>query len=792
MKLNLGKGVQLFYFSSLLVLTAVFSYGVYYLVEKDFFSSEEINNTFELNYLVDKLNKENPVAHIRKFVAQDRISDAANTLAELDGSLERLGGDSLDSKTSLNATIDKQKVILNKLLGYPSISSITSVLSSKITSFNSFVSTNGWRTLTRISKRVQARFSHSSLRSGNYYDYSKFNKTYQATMNDIRLMEKVTKGSVLSSKDKQSILLRLRSLSTEMNMLKKYLTDLGRYDSTHKSLDIKFQSWLKKITPEMTARKTAFEDISKNMAFFMVGVFTFILLVLCIGFVNYRSSKKNILKSFEKNIIEEIQDRIIPTIDTSETGIYGKEYEEKIAKFREYIHKRISLGSIFQETTPFGTLLLDSNLNLIWANDQIYDTWGLSESKLNDLITWDYLQMSTNLGEDDPVQMALNQGIAGIYQIQIKRDGMEESLPFELYVSPVEYANQKRIMLFLYPLRSLEETLSNQTRSIVSPVLRTLEALTHNTFTDKKKEGLASDFEAAGIKEVFQRFEVFSSLMNQQRHSLLTEIDDLEKLLYDKLKLIDDIQVFKSGLVEHNNNAVDSLKNIKTSIIQNIDLRYEIESDYGELLKLSKYLTKENEYLIRHSEKAQDLIDENNLAFEGVAQIKDRFKKLKNNLADYRQRLGQSVEQTMIFTKMESSSRLDLRKLVDSLTKIKIEMKGFETSLMEFTKVTQDLDVGLAKLSMTFEGKEAPDVSEYRVRLKDNLKKIEEINFALENNSRTGEKSDTHLVSSISTLYHAINNESNMISGIDELISQSREDHSNSEDTHISNLSSNA
>jgi hypothetical protein len=146
----------------------------------------------------------------------------------------------------------------------------------------------------------------------------------------------------------------------------------------------------------------------------------------------------------------------------------------------------------------------------------------------------------------------------------------------------------------------------------------------------------------------------------------------------------------------------------------------------------------------------------------------------------------------MIFTKMESSSRLDHKKLVDSLTKIKLEMKGFETALIEFSKVGQDLDVGLAKLSMTFEGKEAPDVAEYRKRLKSIVKKVEELSFNLENSTRSGEKSDNLLVSSISNLFHAVNGENKTIDDISSLIAANKEDYSNNVDNQTFNVPSNA
>ena len=93
---------------------------------------------------------------------------------------------------------------------------------------------------------------------------------------------------------------------------------------------------------------------------------------------------------------------------------------------------------------------------------------------------------------------------------------------------------------------------------------------------------------------------------------------------------------------------------------------------------------------------------------------------------------------------------------------------------------------------MTFEGKEAPDVAEYRKRLKNIIKKVEELSFNLENSTRSGEKSDNLLVSSISNLFHAVNGENKTIEDISSLIASSKEDYSNSIDSHSFNAPSNA
>src|SRR5690606_15681851 len=137
----------------------------------------------------------------------------------------------------------------------------------------------------------------------------------------------------------------------------------------------------------------------------------------------------------------------------------------------------------------------------------------------------------TNLGEDDPVMLALKEGIAGIYQIQIKTKKEAESLPYEMYVSPVDYADQKRIMIFLYPLRSVEESLQQQSRAIVGPVLKTLDAIEAREFDGEIQERLSAQFNIAGIDSTFMNFSRFNDNLTDRLQSLEGEIVHLRGAL---------------------------------------------------------------------------------------------------------------------------------------------------------------------------------------------------------------------------------------------------------------------
>ena len=166
----------------------------------------------------------------------------------------------------------------------------------------------------------------------------------------------------------------------------------------------------------------------------------------------------------------------------------------------------------------------------------------LDYKERNEILTWDFLKKYTNLGESTPIISALKENIAGIYQIQVKINA--DTMPYEMYVSPINYADKIKIMILFYPLRSLEETLANQTKAIIGPVSRSLEALMSNHFNPVFKDNIKNDFDAAGINQLFDKFCKYNEFVCQQRMGLLKEIERLENNLYDQYKLVDDLTLF--------------------------------------------------------------------------------------------------------------------------------------------------------------------------------------------------------------------------------------------------------
>ena len=761
MNVKFGRSLQTYYAATLLTLVGLVAYGIMYFWNNGPVNIENVSSVFEATLQLDEIKKRNDVKKIWYQVQHDRVRDAVSTLDMLEEDSKKLNSIAgVDSYEAFEENLNSSKKSLNALLSYPELTNIITVLSNKVTNFENFVVQNSWRTLTRVSRRINAKVKPSRTRSPGFFTYKKLRSLWKSVREDIVLMEKVTESSVLSREDKNLILTKAKTLKTEIGMLGKYLKEYSNFRKDFNKTDKTFQSWFKEIEPEISLKKIQFERNSQNMLFSLIGVVALMFAFAAFGFFLYRMNERKNKDEVEKLIVGAIKDGILPTETNYEQSLSPRTREE-FDKYREYIHKRMSFGSIFQDAMPFSSLLLDSNLNMVWANGLFYDHWSLDEYKNSEEnITWDFLQRFTNLGENDPVLSAVKDDVAGIYNIQVKTKKDDESLPFEMYVSPVLYANQRRIMISFYPLRSIEETLSNQSKSLVGPVARTLDALTTGNFNNEFKEKVKKDFDIAGIDEVWSKFNTYNEFVNTQKNGLLTEIERLENDLYDQFKLVDDVQTVLTEKEALQKVAMNKFSDAKNGIISIVELRNEMETLFQNTVVSSKGLFRDEVSLLAQSQKLTDILGENQKALENVDGVRKEYKKLKGQVDQFKGRMLQLLDQSLIFQKNDSNNY----KIEQSLTKIKMEVKSFEKVLTSFSKISTALDVNLSKVSLIMQQCEVPDFTSLQDRMEEARDLIESDMFNVSRLSRNGQVKDEEMITSLKGLYQAFQEGKNKLS----------------------------
>lgn len=647
----------------------------------------------------------------------------------------------------LKDQVTEFKTTIKQLIAVPEFKNITQVISNKMGEFSNFVAENRWPTLMRISQRVMLKLNPTNFKSNRSYSQSKVSSFVSSLKADVTNMVSVTNGSVLPERDKSSIVTRLVGFNKEIEMMETYLSSLSSVNAKTKAFNESYSQWLKSIEPQLSLRKIQMEKDSEYFVYSIVA-FAFVMFALSVISIwlskyDQRKTQKN-LESLSMMLIKE---GLLP-YDMKLPYKMSDSFMNELSKHREYIHKRMSFGAIFQDALPFSALLLDSNLNMVWANQLFFENWSIDQLQREKVWSWDFLQQKTNLGEVDPVMMALKENIAGIYQIQVQH-AENETLPYEMYVSPVEYAEQKRIMIFFYPLRSVEETLANQTRAIVGPVSRALDSLVQDGFDREFQEKIQKDFYIAGIEDVHQKFIQVNSLHHQQKNSLLAEIERLENNLYDEHKLVDDLNEKLVALKTQNVEIVSAFENLKNHFMAYVQTRFE----WDDLEQVGKRhfadLEKGTNNLYSIASRSNEILEENVKALHNVRLMREEFHKLRDEIENYRFQVIQTLEQTLVFCRKEG---LDAS-LEGAFGKIKMEIKGFERILNQLNHSIRGLDVTFSKIEMigqTSTGVKLDDVKDGQLKL---VQGYEDNQYHIGRLVRQAEKTEEMIVKNLKEMY---------------------------------------
>lgn len=348
-------------------------------------------------------------------------------------------------------------------------------------------------------------------------------------------------------------------------------------------------------------------------------------------------------------------------------------------------------------------------------------------------------------------------------------------MPFEMYVSPVEYAGQKRILIIFYPLTSFEQTLADQTKSIVGPIVRTLDALSNGQYNTSFKQKIEKDFKIGSISHVHEKFIKYNQFVNQQKNGLLTEIERLETTIEDYESQVTQLNQFLDASEEKHKDLARQFNDVKADIVNVVENRGQLEAVYQSTSQSSKALLKEEKDLLMISKNASDLLTENTKAFETVSNVRMDFKKLKTQIDDARSRLLQLIDQSLVFQKTEGVNT----RVEQSLTTIKNEMRSFDQLLNHFHKVSTQLDVGLSKVSMILDHNSAPDLGELEKKFHHMRESIENDMYDAGLLMRDGEQKDDHMIKSLKMLFSSFQEEKEILKKMEEVLKTKKDQEPN-------------
>ncbi len=704
----------LYFYSIFIILTSLIIFGVG-LKKYILLGQNKVFLQFESSIEAENLNKSNIVKDIKELGKKDAAKEAMAHLENLRKKTSKINkAINVDEYQDYKSKMERVKDSLLQLMSSPELSSIFLVLNTKVEQLRNYATQNRWQRLIRILKRMSVKTHPSRINDPNFFNVGKINRTYKELQKDINHVKNIALSSALRNSYKKHIISNISTWATELKMLKKHISYLKNFEEEFQKFQSSYSTWYMTITPEIITRNLSFEKRTKDFVILLISSLIFLFFGVVGSYFLYRKIDIDTKAGHEEKTIEIIKEYIIPFNAKMPSGI-SDAFGIKLDKFKEYLHKRMSYGLIFQEATPFSALLLDSNLELIWANDLFYQTWNLKKKKFNEVLSWDYLQQFTNLGEDDPIKLALKKSIAGIYNIQIRPRSSKETFSYEIYISPVQYLGQKRIMLFLYPLRSLEESLRHQMKSLLSPITRILNALIDNTYTIKFSHDIKKDFDIAGIKDIFEKFKTYSELILREKANLMNEIYKIEAVGADSFKVLKDIKKFAVKEIANNKEVLSIVSSFRKTILGLIEERMKAFNAYEKRFYKSKELLKDQRGLLKIFYKINAALRENSKSFSSILNSREKFKNSECKINNFKHNFLQVVGREFIYKKDNKEATV----FDKNIQRIKNEAKKLDDLLNTFLTATKGFDISISKMEMILKEHKALDVSYMETILKE-------------------------------------------------------------------------
>ena len=750
MRFTMNRTLQYYYVLALVGGVSLFSYGTYHYWKQGPLNVEYVSALYEGTSLVDDVKKRNDVEELKKYVDGDRIKDALNVIERMDGDLKELEKiKAIDEESSFNTNYQKVKASVSSLSTQPELTTILTSVSGKISQFENFVIEKKWPTLSKMATNLRIKTSPSKIISGGLYNFDKTSNLIASINNDLEAMSNFTQSTGLAQDIKMAILNRIQVLKNETVQLDRYVEEHNKFNKIFKDFNGDYQKWFKQVEPEIALRKLEFE---KNSQYILFSIAIFVLGgTVAIGFgvwLNSWSDKQN-SKHVEKTILNVVQHSLIPT-EGKLHDVYSTEFVNEFERYRDFVHKRMTFGSIFQEALPFPGLLLDSNLNLIWANHHFYKTWQLDNfDEKTETLTWDFVQRFTNLDDQSSLMNALRLNHSGIIPIQVRPATSDEGgMPFEMYVSPVEYSGQKRIMIIFYPLNAIEENLKIQKNSIVEPTVMALNAIHNDSFSPELQTKISAELDFAGSKEIFDSLKNVHDIKLRERSELNAEIERLDDLLSKTLNTMSDMRKNLVSNLETQRMSVDKFNQLKNAFGVLLDTRDQLEEQMRMISMSTRELFKDQSKMITTVESSEKMVSDYTKSMKLIADVKSQFKGIRSEVDDFRMRMIQLLDQLLIFQTADS----DNTKIEQFLGKMKFEIKSFDRVLNQLAEVGTQMDVQLTKIEMMNESRSVIELQPLKERFDQVKASFENVQFATSKTSQVSHMKDDEMVQALKTL----------------------------------------
>lgn len=726
------------------IIAVTFSVGItIFSLRLNHLQATEEERTVKINNLLSHLKQDHSFEKIGKFLswadgskANDKIKELAQKIIETEELLE------IKASEDLSLGLRTFHRLIGNTSGMSDPSDALKVLKSKVIGLNEFAEAKKYRTVGQLSGRMKERLDKLTPKNVG----SSIQVSY--LQSDLKRTEQVVTSSTLTEAEKTVLLGRITSMQNEIGLLAN-LNSLSKDLKSHVTQSsLALATWLQDVEVKAQNFQNIRERKQDELIILLGGMVAFLVFSWLLAAYIFRWQKGKMGTQVElevKNVIE----KGILADERHMMDKYSETTRNDIVHLLDELKVKLNLGTMLHNGLPFGGCMIDKSFKLIWQNHIFLEQFYLSEEEVrSDAFNWDYLRDYLNL-EEDPVYEAMVNKIAGIYPVKVKQDEYAQSQPFEMYVTPITVNREDSVMIFFYPLVSVQEAIKDQVNMAKEALGRFVTHWKNENLDEDQMKFLEKDFMTNDLEDIFLDMKNLHERLKMEKTEYIRTITDLEK---EKSVHLSQIENFKESNIERRKvireegavanelrdiflesvERTESLMNINKSILQqNDDLKNEA--------------TKLHQAAVLFNKKTKETIEITS-QLEG---IRGDYKKLKLELLEVKVKLI-SMNNTL-FAQLpafdESQQKLANR--------YKDELARLDFNVCTLDKKLGQLDILLTKLNMMYEKEAAQQVTfNFQTSQKDHAMKE-----ALITIQKAQTLSETKVIESFQDLIHLMKKE---------------------------------
>ena len=534
------------------------------------------------------------------------VGDIASTTQILEKLLTRI--ESMDLSI-IKGTDDITKRLENILKGSDIDEYISEMKKEKrellkqVVSFRKLSEKNKWPTLIKISTNVVDRVSKLDLNT----NLNDINADKNSISKDVNYMERITNVSSIDKKSKEIIKERIDDINKNLDRYQKTLAPFGLLVDEMRLLISGLTKWNKRIEEKAAGNLIVIENKEMNISaakWHYLGA----LLITLGGLYFFTLMSMSLSKKREsEKVLEVIKDSLFSNDLKDFSLLYGEDFNEKISKYRAYLAKRMSFGSIFQDTIPFCAAIFKGDHTFHWCNSEYRQT-GMNQNSLKEL----YVELNMQWADLEE-------------NVTLKRSASFNESKYTVFVTRIEFQND--VFYVFYGIKSQLE-IGGEKDSDLNKVIESLED--ESIIVSSPSDDITPD-------ELVKM--IVSQVKNGDRSTYFqNQLDELEDQVIDYHKINSDISKFCFDIDNVSKEMSERNNQISRSLLSIISSKEELESNNEIHLQNIKNLRGFNQKIIESIEtlvkdiyELKELTGANEISY---GQLKQEVENIYNFLAN--------------------------------------------------------------------------------------------------------------------------------------------------------------